>query len=492
MAGWPRVLCIGLDAGDRTTALDLVAHGRMPNVAAFLERGSRADVESPFGTFVGSVWPTFATSRGLARHGRYCYEQLVPGTYEVHRVPGGTADPFWAAISAAGKRVAVVDLPHADIVSSVDALQVVDWGRHDPNVGFRTHPSELGPSIIERYGRQTTDSDEYARRGELPQLRDDLLDGLGRKADFVVDLVGSERWDLFLVVFSESHCGGHLFWSVHDPRHPAHDPDLAAQLGDPVEELLTAQDAAIGRLVEAAGDDVVVLVLLSHGMTSHFDATQMLPKMLAAIEDAEGAPRTITSVRARAVRGIRRGRRTIARGDNGASRFIKSVDGSRRFFAIPNNDAYGAIRLNVVGREPAGRVKRGADYEATCALIEERLTEWVNANTGTPVVARVVRAADHYPESTSCALPDLFVEWERSEPITAVEAPGLGRVAGSSIVRTGDHIPGGLLVAVGDGIASATHLAPIHMEDIGATISAILDIELSNVDGNVLDELVPR
>ncbi|MEY2422143.1 MAG: hypothetical protein QOI95_2210 [Acidimicrobiaceae bacterium] len=485
------MLCIGLDAGNRKTALDLVARGRMPNLAALLERGSMAEVESPYGTFVGSVWPTFATSRGLSRHGRYCYEQLVAGTYEVHRVPGGTADPFWAGIAAAGRRVAVVDLPHADIVPTVDALQVVDWGRHDPNVGFRTHPEALARSILERYGSQTNDSDRYARHGQLAQLRHDLLDGLGRKTDFLVDLVGSEPWDLFLAVFSESHCAGHQLWSLHDQTHPSFDPDLAAKLGDPVEEILTQQDSAIGQLVEAAGDDVAVFVLLSHGMTSHFDATQFLPRMLAAIEDAHGAPRRLTRVRVWAARGMRRVRRTISRRAHRAS-FVKSVDGSRRFFAIPNNEAYGAIRLNVVGREPLGRVTPGHDFDTTCAFLEEQLTNWVNADTGTPVVARVVRASDHYPESTSCALPDLLIEWERSEPIDAVEAPGLGRLANTPpLTRTGDHIPGGLLVAAGLGIASGATLPPVCMEDIGPTIGAILDVELWDIDGNVVDTLVP-
>ena len=165
--------------------------------------------------------------------------------------------------------------------------------------------------------------------------------------------------------------------------------------------------------------------------------------------------------------------------------FVKAVDGSRRYFAIPNNDAYGAIRLNLIGREPAGRVAPGTDFDTTCQMLASRLATWVNADTGTPVVARVLHASDHYPPSTVSALPDLFVEWERSEPIDAVEAPGLGRVASAtSPARSGDHVPGGLLVVAGTGILPDAPIDALRMEDIGPTIAAILGVDLGDVDGH--------
>ena len=38
----------------------------------------------------------------------------------------------------------------------------------------------------------------------------------------------------------------------------------------------------------------------------------------------------------------------------GPNRCGRSVDPRRRFFQLPNNDTFGAVRLNVAGREPAG------------------------------------------------------------------------------------------------------------------------------------------
>ena len=455
------MLVVGLDAADRGLVLDMVDRGLLPHVAALLESGTRADVETPVGTYVGSVWPNFSTGQDPTHHGRYCYEQLVPGSYEVHRT-GPPEGFFWTAVARGGRRVASVDIPHSDVVAGAPGVQVVDWAHHDPNVGFRTSPAELGPSMLARYGGQPGDAcNEYSRRGALAELRHDLIDGISRKADFVADLVASEPWDLFVVVFGESHCIGHQAWAVHDP----------------VEDVYAALDGAVGRIVEAAGDMTVAL-LLSHGMTAHYDATFLLPEMLDLIERAEGAPPRLTTLRRRVERALRRRQR--------ADTFVKAVDGSRRFFAIPNNDACGAIRLNVVGREPHGRVAPGEEFERTCELLGDRLLEWVNLETGTPVVERVVRAPVHYRDSAICALPDLFVEWNRAAPIRSIEAPGVGRIDREYTgVRTGDHRPGGLVVTRGPGIPAGGVHAPVRTEDLAPTICAALGVDLTDADGAV-------
>ena len=490
MSGGRRVLVVGLDAADRSLVLDMVDRGLLPNVGALLAAGTRADVDTPDGTFVGSVWPNFATGRRPSRHGRYCYEQLIPGTYEVHRT-GPPSGFFWTAVAAAGRRVASVDVPHSDVVVGAPGVQVVDWAHHDPNVGFRTSPPELGPSLIEQYGAQPGDAcNEYGRRGAIAELRADLVDGIGRKAAFTADLVGSSPWDLFVVVFGESHCIGHQAWDLHDSTHADHDAAVAAMAGDPVEDVYGALDDAVGRLVAAAGADTTVVLVLSHGMVSHYDATFLLPQMLDRIERQEGGPSSLRALLRRSERAAARLRRAVS-GRATSRSFVKSVDGSRRYFAIPNNDAVGGIRLNVIGREPHGLIAPGAELEATCALLARRLQEWVNLETGESIVRNIVlgRAVD--PDPAVCALPDLYVEWNRSSPIRSIEAPGLGRIDGRyEGVRTGDHRPGGLVVTRGPGIPARGEHPPIRTEDLAPTICAALGVELADVDGVVRSGLL--
>jgi hypothetical protein len=234
---------------------------------------------------------------------------------------------------------------------------------------------------------------------------------------------------------------------------------------------------------------MAVVLLLSHGMAAHYDATFVLPTMLRLIDEADGLPPQAIVVRRRAERALRR----LARAAGGGSRrhFRRAVDGSHRYFAIPNNDAVGAIRINLIGREPHGRVAPGAEFEATCEQLRTRLFEWVNVETGEPVVRRVERASDHYRESPSCALPDLFVEWNRSALIRSIEAPGIGRVDREFTgVRTGDHRPGGLVVTRGPGIPAGAIHSPVRTEDLAPTLCAALGVDLADADGAVHTDLL--
>ena len=53
-------------------------------------------------------------------------------------------------------------------------------------------------------------------------------------------------------------------------------------------------DRAVGRLLALAGPDTTVLVLLSHGMNAHYDATFLLDEALRRIEGVRAPVRRPT------------------------------------------------------------------------------------------------------------------------------------------------------------------------------------------------------
>jgi predicted AlkP superfamily phosphohydrolase/phosphomutase len=484
VTGPGRVLVVGLDAVDPGIATHLVGTGRMPALASLLDRGVGAPLATPEGLFVGAVWPSITTGASPARHGRYCYEQLRPGTYEVHRV-GGIVEPctpFWVAAARAGRRTIAIDVPHSDLDEELD-VHVVDWAVHDRNVGFRTWPRELGLRLVGDHGRPLADQcNEYARRGALGPLRDDLVTSIRAKAELVADIGRAGEWDLLTVVFGEGHCAGHQFWALHDRDHPRHDRERARALGDPLIETYAELDTALGTVVGEA-PDALVLVVLSHGMGPHYDATFLLGEMLRRIEDVDGPPSRPIRVREAARRRVRRAQRWRRAGSES---FVSAVDGSRRFFTVPNNDVHGGVRINLVGREPAGRVLPGVDFDQTCALVTDALADWRNVETGTTIVQSVTRTELVYSGPASAHLPDLIVNWDRSVPINAVESPRHGRIdRGYAGVRTGDHRPGGLLVAYGPAVRTQRHAGAVVLEsaDVAPTVCAALDVPLPDVDG---------
>jgi len=485
------VLVVGFDAADRTLATRLAHEGRMPVLRSLLDQGRTVEVDSPYGLFVSSVWPTFLTGVDAGRHGRSCFGQLVPGTYHVRRTAGNyPQQPFWSTINEAGRRLAVIDVPYSPWPEpDFGGLHVVDWIRHDPNLGFHTSPGTVADGLTARYGARFRDlCDDYGRRGAYNELRDDLLDSIARKTEFCESHLTDGGWDVFLTVFSPSHCAGHHFWALHDSDHPRHDPAVAAVLGDPIVDVYEAQDAALGRLLDVVGDETIVMLLLNHGMGPHYDATFLLGQMLRRMAKQTSISRTaLLREKARRVAG----RLTNRPHGREPGSFMWYVDGGLPFFGVPNNDVYGAIQINVRGREPAGQIASGREFDQMCDLLENELATWTNLETGEPLVQRVVRIETCYAGPELGKLPDLLVEWNRSAPIRSIGSPRYGRIdqeyAG---LRTGDHVPGGLLVTRGPGVQPGRAPDAIAMVDLAPTIAAAVDVDLPDVDGTAQRELI--
>jgi predicted AlkP superfamily phosphohydrolase/phosphomutase len=158
---------------------------------------------------------------------------------------------------------------------------------------------------------------------------------------------------------------------------------------------------------------------------------------------------------------------------------------SMRFFLSPNNTCFGGVRINLIGREPQGRVRPGAEYDAVCDTLAEDLLSLVNLDTGRPMVNAVSRLEDHYDREVADKLPDLLIDWSRDAPIETVWSPKTGIVHAPYVHwRTGDHRSDGLLLASGPGITAGADLGVVDMTDLGASLSARLGVPLpGDIDG---------
>ena len=72
-------------------------------------------------------------------------------------------------------------------------------------------------------------------------------------------------------------------------------------------------------------------------------------------------------------------------------------------------------------------------------------------------------------------LPDLLINWNHEAPVETVWSPKTGVIhAPYWHWRTGDHRPGGLLLAKGPKVAAGADLGLIENRDLGPTICAML------------------
>ena len=494
-----RLLVLGADALDKDLVLRWAQDGTLPAFRRLLGEGARGVTETPPGLYVGAVWPSFWTATSPARHARYCFEQLVPGSYDTARIhPADTRAPaFWKALSAAGRRVAVLDVPKTYVEPGLNGVQLVDWGTHDPDYeGPLTWPPDFREEVIARYGRdQVGNCNRHGKSGAYAELREQLRARVATRTRLVRDVIARESWDCVIAVFSESHCAGHQCWHLHDPAHARHDAALAREVGDPIRDVYIAIDAAVGEILGGLDPATDVVVFGSHGMRSHYDATFLLDDMLRRIENPRAPARTATGRKPLAKRIWKRTPAPLRRVLSPFKEPAKAKLGlegraARRWFAVPNNDACGAIRLNLVGREPNGRV-RPEEIDATIARIERDLLEFVNVDTGEPIVRRVLRTDALYHGPHMAHLPDLMVEWNRDAPVSRVRSARAGEVEGRyRKCRTGDHSPFGFFCVRGPGVVAGEVARSVSVMDFGPTIASRLGVTLGEVDGRSFADLV--
>ncbi len=524
-----RVLLLGVDAGSAPLVRRWAAAGVLPTFRRLLAQGLVADLAGLEGFFVGSTWPSLYTGVNPARHGISSLVQLRAGTYDLFRCYTGEfikREPFWNHLSRAGRRVAICDVPLSGLSTDLNGIQTVEWGSHDANYGFRTWPAGLAREIKARFGSHplSTSCDADHRSAEqFRALGARLVEGVRRKTALTGFLLAQGGWDLLVQVFTEGHCAGHQCWHLHDPQHPAHEASVVRVAGDPIRDVYAAIDQAIGELTAAAGDECLVLVLLSHGMCGRYGAQFLLPDILVRLglgvppAPALSATTGASARRERLLRGFRRWvpdgakawlrsarQRLGARRDPGDSLPRWSLDPRlSRCFLVDNGLAVGGVRLNVRGREPHGLVEPGADELAVCAQLARDLEAIRDLDRDRPMVRRVVRTADLYRGEYSNLLPDVLVAWSDDLPIgSATVGSGAGATVrlGSERIgvlegtnrycRTGDHRPEGLLIAVGPGVTAGPPSRVVSTVDIAPTLTACLGVELPDPDGQPIPELL--
>lgn len=513
MSSKTKILFIGIDAADKDLITRWANEGLLPTFKSLFEKAAWGITNNPFGLFVGAVWPSFWTGVSPAQHTRYCYSQLIPGSYDTKKfsIYDTKGEPFWNALSQAGRRVAIIDVPKSFPSENLNGIQIVDWGTHDPDfVGnLYTWPPSIALEVQVQFGRDPIGDCNTIKRTDVgfKEFRDNLVSRIEKKEELSSYFLAQGEWDLFLTVFSESHCVGHQCWSIHDPSNAKHNPAIANAVGNPIKDVYIAIDAAVGRLLKQVGEDTTVFVLASHGMGPHYDGTFLLDDILCRLENVK-----TPAMRQQVAKALNSSweeipilrnflkplrnyiwkplRSRFWRNDKPLRQALREPGRSgRKCFTIPNNDTYGGIRINLAGREPDGKVQPGVEYEAFSQQLTEDLMAVVNLDTGKPLVSRVIRTADIYQGKNMDCLPDLLVEWNREAPISRVSSPKIGtieKVFGG--VRTGDHKSdgNGMVFAIGPSIQPGKIEDPISVMDFAPTIASLLEVSLPNVEGKAI------
>ena len=509
-----RVLFIGLDAAEPSLLRAGAARGLFPTLERLTATGASGALSNCMQTLPGAVWPEISSGVSCGRLPRFFHpRQLITGQAAPRPLTAQdvAGDPtFWSTASEAGARVAVVDIPHAPAVASINGAQVVEYGLHDSHFGSSSHPAGLLDELRRVHGAYPVGRCDHYGGSTAGRLRllADLLDGLERKTNLLVDLLQRDRWDLFACSFSEAHCAGHWFWHFHDAAGCGHAPAAPETLRRAVEVVYGQLDAALGRLTVAA-DAETAIVLASHGMAPYVAGYQLLPELLARLglssDRGTGAglmrraqntvkhwvPRRYWDVLTRTVveqPAIRA--RLVPFQRRAGAMFFPLESPLTRAVYLPNN-TIGAIRLNLRGREPFGSVEPGEEARRLTQEITQQLLALREPRSGSPIVSRVSTAQEAFGSAHHPDVPDLIVSFRQDLGLLDTCESQRGRIhvpVGSRWARrTGDHSLRSAVWIQSPLAAAGAPLSGGSILDIAPTVLTAVGCELPrHLDGRSL------
>jgi hypothetical protein len=493
------VVC--LDALSLPRTERLLAEGRMPVLAGLRQRAPTKPIVDADGIDLlpGATFFTLPTGRRPASHGRFYPFVWDPSSQQVVPDLRPVDHSIWQAASEAGRRVVLIDAYEGWPVGEINGAVVCGWQLHNRVTMRRLGaPAELAAELRREQGGSRTLDEVYGRPSlrMLKRVTSTLSAGPERVAVAAERLVERVRPDLLWCHLVVAHVGGHMLW---DSSQVTGGRTLEeAGLGDALDRLYELTDAALGRIVAAAGDGATLIVVCPVGMGPNTSRSDLLPGLIDAVlgdgPEEETKPSGLWRLRAAVPTGLRAG---IARAlPDGLALKLASGLASRNIgpetaaFAVPG-EPIGAVQLNVRGRERDGGVDP-ADVDALIARLREGLLSFADRPGGGPAVKAIHEARvalGDGPETDR--FPDLLVEWSLT-PATAVEAAvstvhGVVRRpggAGGATGRSANHIPGEawVLAIPGDG-AGADNDGTWRHTDIAPTVAALLGVDLPDVDG---------
>jgi predicted AlkP superfamily phosphohydrolase/phosphomutase len=242
----------------------------------------------------------------------------------------------------------------------------------------------------------------------------------------------------------------------------------------------TDLDNAIGELLEIAGPKANIILFTDLGMSLNYTANIIFKDILQKLEFSRLS--AFDKIRRRVqLLILANSRRYLGKGGSGYSRKI------RQFYALPNGEQSGAIRINLIGREPNGIVNPGKEYEELCDYLSKAFLSLTTSESGSSVVEKVLRTRDIYSGSYIDQLPDLLIMWRRDKPIRSVFSELIGKIdQPDPNLTTGGHTADGLVLVAGPQITQTQQLPDAKIEDIAPTIAKILGRTLQDIDGEAI------
>ncbi len=490
-----KVLLLGLDGATYNVLGPAFAAGHMPRYKALLDRSASGILTSTVPPYTPPGWTSIFTGVNPGKHGIFGFTlgnvQQNRGLVRLDKV---TAPALWNAANAQGKRIGLFNIPMTYPAPPVDGWSVS--GMLTPEGGGETpsnftHPESLRDELVRAAGSYEIDIEvDYDQDWKSTEIIERLSRNLDKKRKALRYLLDNDAdLPLLFAVLEAPDRLMHVHYKYIDPRQEHYHRPEAEPIRRRAWEFFDEMDEMIGDLLDWAETDGYVITMSDHG----FGPKDKTVNVNVALREwgllsvgGAGAVTKSAGLRKLARRAKKALPKSVWQKAKGAAQ--SSIDWSKtKAFSAPIPQQ--GIYVNLRGREPNGIVSE-ADYDAVRDEIIERFTALRDPDDGLPVVDRIYRREDVIHGDQAVNAPDLFpvcraYSYELSD---GTYSPAI--LDDYRRLPRGFHHMDGIFGIAGPGVA-ARDGAKAHLYDIAPTALYLAGCTLPEMDGRVLEELLP-
>src|SRR5262245_60416874 len=453
-----RVIVIGIDGAEPSIFFDLLDHGRLPFFARMaVARGTTRSVQPIISP---AAWATVMTGCRPGRHRLFGF-QREDASGEIRVATGRDlgAGSLWRYLGERGRRCIAVNVPMTYPPEDVPGVIVSGVDTPSLQSGF-LHPATLRSDFLRAVPDYEIDLRNFGGPSDAENRRK-LLENAKRVADARARafqwLLGTQDWDLGLVVFTEMDRLQHDLWVDHDPGHPLHDGG-DPRLGQGLAEAYAELDRLADRIVTPwLAEEPLVIVMSDHGagtQTRKFSPAPVLREAGLLRLSGGASYRRVVEGTVRLLRKQPRWLKDFARSAapagmqrRGYSALLSGGIDFTSTIAYPA-EFPAAIRLR---HDLTGTARSEA-----IAAVRECLAKVHDPVQNGPAIRRIWERDEIWPGPYRAEAPDLF--FEMADPDVYVTMGFVNLASGEALRaiessdQSGGHRPDGIFLASGPGV----------------------------------------
>jgi len=353
-----RVVLIGLDGTPYTFMQRLIAEGRAPNAARLVQQGSLLRMDSVWPWVSSVAWSTMMTGVNPARHGIFGFIDRDPasGKQFIPTARNMKAPTLWEVLSAAGKRVIVVNVPVTYPPRPVNGILVGCF--LSPSLEKAVYPESFLPTL--KSLGYIVDADPWKARQSKDLALQEVNAVLEARIRTLFHLFDNEEWDYLHLHIMETDRLHHFLWQQMEEGHPTYAPAFY--------DFYRRIDDMLGQLAANLDDRTTLMWMADHGFCTVKKEVYVNRWLM---DNGWLRLRTIPPDRQKG---------------------LDEVDPASVAYSLDP----GRVFLRVRGREKDGCVAPGAEYEALRAEIAAAALELRDPDDGAPVFQAAFRREELY------------------------------------------------------------------------------------------------